>query len=426
MKFSNIFVQNSNTAFEQNVSNYNDINDLTVQVANVGDAEPSSGASTGETIDTSADLGSGLDVTDYDEVQLVFRDASNSIVDVSPPIPVSDLEASWLLYFYPSQQVTNVNFPSSPASDDRWTVKVTDLEKGHQPFPRRSYEVLVESGFTNEQIVEAFVDAINNREDQINNYQGASVLAGVTYGTDAHVALGTPSTGDDFNLTVESTQYTTAVVGGDELQTFYDFYNEHADTILQNHGVDIRVDVGGNSDLFIYQAEGYGLDLSFGNDIDASITGGNGTSIASTTDASGTEELRLQGENVGDIFDVATRNFEEDSITTQFTPNDGVGTYEQVSSYEEKDRGTSGRYVQSTNVLGSLPAPPSYANQNGRYDLFTFQFPGDSDKGVNKTIDRQHYIVALEQAVMNNASTSNGTSGVEDFTEFFNPVIISQ
>jgi len=420
MHFTRVLVQNDGTPFEQNVSNLNDVNDLTVQLRNAGDTQPTNGAAVGDTIDTSADLGNSLDITDYDAVQLVFRDQSNSLVETSPVIPTGDLEISQLAYTRPSQQVTTVDFPSAPASDDFWTVKITDLEQGHQPFNRRSYEVEVLSSFSNEQIVEAFVDAINDREDQINDFQGASVYAGVEYGTNASVSLSGLANGDTFDLTIEGTTYSTEEVNTDEEETFREFVFEHGDTILDQHGVAFRVDENGNSDLTIYQVEGYDLTLTDAGTLDAAVTG---TGSATLTDASmSSEVLRLTAIDTGDIFDVATRNFNADSVTTRFSPNDGVGTPAQISDYEREDRGTLGNYVQSTNLLGSLPTDPEYGQSSARYDLFTFQFPGDAEKAVNKTVERIHYIVALERTALNNATESNGTAGVDDFTEFFDPV----
>jgi len=312
MKFSRIFVQNTGTAFEDGgTSDFNNLPDQTVQLIDTV---------AGESINTSAEVGSNNDITDFSRVQLAFRDstiADNGLVELSPVIPVGELEMTNLSHANPQQQQVTVTIPSTGAVDKMLTVKITDLEQGHQPFNRRSYQVEAKSSDTDAEVAQKFADAINEAEDQINGFEGASVSA-------------------------------------------------------------------------------------------------------STSGA----DLILTANQVGDIFDVATRNFDP-SITTNTNPTDGVGTYEQVSKYEQNDRGTLGNYVQSTNLLGSLPEDPEYAHPSGEYDLLTFSFPGDSEKAVNKSIDSQHYIVALEAAVLGNATESSGDAGTDDFVEFFDPVIVS-
>jgi hypothetical protein len=322
MKFSRIFVQNSGTAFEDDgIDDLTTITDQSVQLVNRGDNTPSSGSAPGETIDVSADVGNSLDVTSYDEVALVFRDSTagdSGLVETSPQIPTAELEMSYLAHADPSQQTVEVEMPSSPAVDDMWTIKITNLEQGHQPFPRRSYEVAALASDSSQDIAQKFADQINNAEDSINDWEGASVTASASGGT-----------------------------------------------------------------------------------------------------------LTLTADDVGDIFDVATRNFDASSINTTSRPDDGVGTPAQIREFERKDNGTLGRYVQSTNLLGSLPGPEEYVQSNGEYNLLTFQFPGDSEQAVNKTIARQHYVVALEAAVVGNATESAGDGGTDDFEEFFDPVIIA-
>lgn len=313
--FSRIFVQNSATngnAFEDAGNTADSIPDKTVQLVDV---------STSETVDTSAQVGSSNDITDFDEVRLAFRDSTigdNGLAELSPVIPVSELRVTDLSYVAPIKQQTDVTMPSSPATTEMWTLKITNLEQGHQPFPRRSYEVEVKSGDSSSDIATKFADAINNAEDQINDFNGASVSANA------------------------------------------------------NNAV-----------------------------------------------------LELTGDDVGDIFDVATRNFEADSITEVNGSNLGVGTYEQVSKYEQDDRGTLGNYVQSTNLLGSLPDDPEYADSSGEYDLLTFEFPGDSNQAVNKSIDPQYYVVALESSVVSAATEANGDASIDDFREFFDPVTVT-
>lgn len=321
MNFSRIFVQNSGTAFEENVSDLTSFTDQTVQVINAGPTEPTNGAAEGETINTSADVGNSLDVTDYDNIRLAFRDSTvEASLDQSPLIPTSDLEVSLLSYAAPQQQVSEVQLPTTATVDETWRVKVTNEESGNQPFPRRSFEVTAEASDSTENVVDKFVSTINNAPDSAIN---------------------------DFNP------------------------------------------------------------------------------VTVTASKSGTDTLVLTADGIGDIFDVATDGFEEVSLSVTTNPTDGVGTYEQVSKYEEDDRGTSGRYVQNTNLLGSLPEPPAYADPNGQYTLHTFQFPGDSEKAVNKSIARMHYIVALESAVMANQTEANSDANTDDYVEFFNPVVVA-
>jgi len=139
--------------------------------------------------------------------------------------------------------------------------------------------------------------------------------------------------------------------------------------------------------------------------------------------------LEITADDVGDIFDVATRGFDANSITVVTNPTEGVGTPEQVSEREGEDDGTVGRYVQSTNLLGSLDGPATYTDPNGEYRLHTFSFDGDSEKAVNKSIARQSYIVALESAVLPNqteSATGAATDDtIDDYAEFLAPLIVA-
>lgn len=303
--FKRIYVQNTGNFSEDGSSDLTTVPDKTVHLVNYG---PSTTADTkvGDAIDIAAENTDTNDITAFDNIRLLFRDGD--YIDQSPVIPVSELEVSDLTYTDPQQQQTDVDIPT-PSSDGFWTIKITNVESGNQPFERRSFEIEVLSGDTASNVSQKFADAINQAEDQINDYKGASVTA---------------------------------------------------------------------------------------------------------NNASGV--LELTANDTGDIFDVATRNFEPNSISTPTNPTSGTGTYEQVHRYEQDDDGTVGRYVESTNLLGSLPGPAKYANKNGNYDLLTFTFHGDSDNTVNKSIARQTYIVALESAVITNST---------GFDTFLDPVTVA-
>jgi hypothetical protein len=315
--FKRIYVQNSGTAFEDdgvNLNNYTSITDQSVQVIDA-DAEPEA------TIDVSADYnGSSNFVTDYDHIRLVFRDGED--VDVSPVIDVSSLEVSDLTYAAPQQQEVEVEVPSGPVGGGTWGIKVTALESGAQPYPRRTYEVEVDDSEAAGDIATKFADAINNAPtSQINDYNEPSVEASASGAV----------------VTITATE-------------------------------------------------------------------------------------------VGDIFDVAVQDFTPVDISTTTNPTDGVGTPEQVAEYEHRDDGTLGRYVESTNILGSLPGPATYASDSGEYDLLTFTFDGDAEKAVNKSMERQTYIVALEQSgpgrAANDATDADGNSAA-DFRDWLEPAMIT-
>lgn len=318
--FKRIYVQNTGTAFEDNSSDLTTVPSKTVQLVNAGDTDPGgsdpAGADPGQTIDTSADVGAGLDISDYDAVRLLFRDADilDGLIDQSPVIPVSELSVSDLAYAAPAIQQTDVEVPSGPSGGAFWTLKITNLESGNQPFQRRSFEVEVGDNESASDIAQKFADAINEAEDSINDWEGASVTANAN----------------------------SAVV-------------------------------------------------------------------------------EITAKEAGDIFDVATRNFDEVSNSTVTQPTPGVGTPDQVARREADDDGTLGRYVESTNLLGSIEGPATYTDPAGQYDLLTFTFDGDSEKAVNKSIARQTYMVALESAVVANATT--GGNSTNDYIDFLSPVI---
>lgn len=314
-----VFVQNTGTAFEDDgTTDLTGIPDLSVQLVNLG-RDVDGGYAYGETIDTSAEVVAGRTIEDYDTVQLVFRDGDTEAeVFKSAPLDVATLEVSDVAYAAPAEQVTEVEIPSGPTGGDFWTIKITNLESGAQPFDYRSYEVEVEDGEAAADIVQKFVDAINNREDSINDFEGSSVTAAVNSG-------------------------------------------------------------------------------------DSTI-------------------LDLTANDVGDIFDVATQEFDAVSIDTTTNPTIGQGTYEQVLDYEERTRGTLGRYVQPNNILGALEQPTLYADTSGEYDLLNISAENDYDKGMNKSIQRLVYMVALESAVVGNATVTNTD---EDYIEFLAPKIVA-
>jgi len=314
--FKRVYTQNAGTAFEDTSSDLTTVPNRTVQLINAGRSTVGN-AAPGDAIDTSEEVvTNGNDITAFDEVRLFFRDADirDGLIDQSPVIPVSELVMSDLTYTAPAQQQTDVDIPAASA-DGFWSIKIVNVESGNQPFEYRTFEVEVSNGDSASTVAQAFADAINEAEDQINDYEGASVTAN------------------------------------------------------NNAGV-----------------------------------------------------LELTADDVGDIFKVATQGFEANSITTVTDPTEGVGTPEQVQRYEADDDGTLGRYVESTNLLGSIEGPATYADPSGQYDLLTFTFDGDSEKAVNKSIARQTYIVALESAVIGNATDAGGATG-PDFAEFFAPVI---
>jgi len=291
--FKRIYVQNNGNFSEDGSSDLTTGPDKTAHLVNAGPATTAD-TDVGDAIDIAAENTNTNDITTFDNVRLAFRDGD--FLDQSPVIPVSDLVVSDLTYTAPSQQQTDVDIPAASA-DGFWSIKIVNVESGNQPFEYRTFEVEVSNGDSATTIAQAFADAINEAEDQINDYEGASVTAN------------------------------------------------------NNAGV-----------------------------------------------------LELTADDVGDIFKVATQGFEANSITTVTDPTEGVGTPEQVQRYEADDDGTLGRYVESTNLLGSLPEPPTYVQSGGQYDLLTFTFDGDSEKAVNKSIARQTYVVALESAVITNST----------------------
>jgi len=313
--FKRVYTQNTGTAFEDASSDLTTVPDKTVQLVNAGRSTVGN-AAPGDAIDVATEFESNSNtISDFDEVRLLFRDADirDGLIDQSPIVPVSELVMSDLTYTAPQQQQTDVDIPAASV-DDFWAIKIVNVESGNQPFEYRTFEVEVSNGDSASTIAQAFADAINNAEDQINDYEGASVTAN------------------------------------------------------NNAGV-----------------------------------------------------LELTADDVGDIFNVATSGFEANSISTVTNPTEGVGTPEQVQRYEADDDGTLGRYVESTNLLGSIEGPATYADPSGQYDLLTFTFDGDSEKAVNKSIARQTYVVALESAVIGNATT--GADAAINFAEFFAPVI---
>jgi hypothetical protein len=294
--FKRIYVQNSGTAFGDSSSDLTTVPDLSVQLVDVA---------TGEALDLSAEEGNSNNITTYDNVRLLFRDGD--YVDQSPVIPTADLEITDFDYDAPQQQEVEVTVPSGPVGGDSWALKVTMVDSGNQPYPRRSYEIQVDDGESASSIATKFANAINNAiQSEINDYNEPSVSASAS------------------------------------------------------------------SDV-----------------------------------------VTITADEVGDIFDVATIDFDASGITTTENPTDGVGTPQQVDRYESDDDGTVGRYVQSTNLLGSLDGPATYVDSAGEYDLLTFTFPGDSEKAVNKSIADQTYIVALESAV------------TKDYSSFFDPRIVA-
>lgn len=409
-----VFVQNTGTAFEDGgTTDFTQVPDLTVQVVNVG-RDVTNGAAYGETIDTSADVGNSLDVSDYTKIKLLFYDASEKLVLQSGPLDVSTLEVSDLSYTAVQQQVTFVEIPA-PSSDDFWTIKITDEESGAQPYPRRSYEIEVESADSAPDAINKFITSINSREDSINDYLGSSVYAGDDQV--ATVTIDTFNGGDDFTLTIDGSSY-TETADTDQATTFANFVSSYQTTIFDTHGV--RVSVDSNDDLQLEMVNGQ-LTLTDAGDLDVATTG---TLAVTLTDASTKTELRLEAKEVGDIFDVATQEFDPVNINTATTPTTGVGTYEQVSEHERKTRGNLGRYVQSTNILGSLEEPKTYAKTDGNYDLLNVTAKGDYDRSMLKDNDRNQYVIALESAVVANATDTDSNS-VEDYIDWFSPKIIA-
>lgn len=309
---TDVFVQNTGTAFEDGgTTDFTGIPDLSVQLVNAG-KDVTNGSAYGETIDTATDVNTNsLTVADYDKIQLVFRD-SNTDAEVfkSPVLEVDTLEVSDLLYTPSQVQVTEVEMPAAPTGGETFTLKITNLESGAQPFEYRSYEIEAEDGDSAANVVTKFVAAINSREDSINDFEGSSVTAAV------------------------------------------------------NNGDSTKLDLTAN--------------------------------------------------DVGDVFDVATQNFDPVSVSTT-NPTMGVGTYEQVLRAEENTRGTLGRYVQSTNILGSLPEPPTYADPANNYDLLNITAENDYDQSMNKSVQRITYLVALEES---SVATSN-------YTDFLDPKIVA-
>lgn len=408
------FVQNTGTPFEENKSDVTTISDLTVQLLNLG-SQPTNGAAYGSTIDTSADVNQGTPVTvsDYDKIQVIFRDASTGAqLFKSAPLDVDSLEVADLAYAAAQQQVTEVDLPD-PDTDESWTIKVVNEESGQQPYEYRSVEIEVVSGDSVADAVDKFIDQFQAREDGINDYDGSSVYAGDDQ--EATVTVNTFNAGDDFTLTIDGTGY-TETAATDQATTFTNFVDNFQDSIFSNHGV--RVSVDSNDDLLLQMVDGK-LTLTDAGDLDVATTGSLDVAL---TDASTKTLLRLEAKDLGDIFSVATQDFEADSITVTQNPTLGQGTYEYVKKAEEVNAASSGRYVQQSPLLGKQPEFPTYADSSGKYDLLTLTADGDYEKAINKSRQKLQYTIALESAVVSNATGSNP----EDFITWFDPKIVAQ
>lgn len=321
-----VLVQNSGTfADDDGTDDLTGITDGTIQVVDV-DA--------GETVSLGTEVNNGNDVTNYDRIRLYRRDGDTIVR--SPVLDVDDLVVTNLAYQAPQEQQRTLTIPSGPAGGDSWTIKIVNAEDGHTPLDTfRSYEVEVDDNEAAGDIVNKFAEAIAQREDSINGYEGSSVTPVVS-------------------------SYSGSVSG-------------------------IDVDGGLNAD-----------------------------------------ELRLEANDDGtdgdlqDIFYVAAQDFDPTIADTQ-DPRTGTGTYEQVLSLEESLDAYRGRYVEEDGLLGNLADLPTYAQSGGNYRILNFQYGGNNDRAINKSIDRQEVLVAAESAV---SFTDTDASGTDDYIEFFNPVIV--
>jgi len=134
----------------------------------------------------------------------------------------------------------------------------------------------------------------------------------------------------------------------------------------------------------------------FVNLIESQADGINGYQGSSVTASKDTTELELTAKENGDIFSVAYQGFDPVNVDLAQTPSLGQGTYEYVKRAEEVNRASSGRYAQQSQLLGTQPEFPTYADPNNQYDLLTFTVDGDYEKAINKSNQKIQYVVALK------------------------------
>lgn len=171
---------------------------------------------------------------DQGEIQIVLGTPDGH--RVTNVIDAGSVEVSSLAHAAPAQQVTEVT-PSAVSTDRSLSLKITNLEQGYEPYPRRNFEIQAKSADSVSDLVDKFVTAINEREDGLVGYEGSTVTASNNAGT---LVLTADEVGEifevglDFEATVSTTTAPSAGTGSgadviemeDSVTSLYGRFNE--------------------------------------------------------------------------------------------------------------------------------------------------------------------------------------------------------
>jgi hypothetical protein len=218
-----------------------------------------------------ADGGSSISINDTTDNK--FEDQGEIQIVLGTPdgpritniIDAGDVTVSSLAHAAPAKQVTNVT-PETVSEDQYITLKTTNLERGYEPYKRRSFTVEAEASDTVGDIVDKLVTAINNREDGLAGYEGSTVTAA----NNADVLQLTADefgeifdVGVDFEATVNAATAPTEGTGtGEQVRSmeervtaFYGRYNEEDPILGSLDDVDIYAVESNNYDLITIRQE---------------------------------------------------------------------------------------------------------------------------------------------------------------------------
>jgi len=334
----------------------------------------------------SIDLSSGS-YTGEDSILLALGGPGNEVTTTSI-LDTSKLSISKLTYTAPSAQVTTVNV-GTVSADQELTIKVQNLEQGFQPFPFGNFTADALASDSEADIIAKFIDQILSRESSeiVNGEEARTVYAGTDQVSQVALASGTSG---DSPITIDGIDY-NANWDTDASTTADNFISNHKDTIWDRHGIRVTKDGSNNLDFAFVNTRLTHSDLSVSD----------GSTNLTLTEQQGITVLRLEAEDFGEIFTVATSadGGWDPTVTTTADPTEGNGTFDHIDEAFKDTYGSMSRYAQNTNLLGKLDLPDSPAASGNTYDVYVFRHENDNDRNINKSFEYQTILVAVESGL---------------------------